>query len=630
MAQTGDIVTLDSRRQYQLLGGPGEKPNPAEGTFGLVYAALPLSASKDAETPVALKLVNRSEMRKHADLWRDEARAQELYRGVMQREGQILSAVAKRWSNPHDVNIVRLVDRGTVTAPAGKDAGFPALAMELCASSLEEAIVCRDPDRAGGDLGSAGALWQHLASVDGLLHLAHSILVALQALSSLPQDTSVRVAHRDLKPGNILVKNINDGRRPTYLLSDLGSIKTFAAPTGSVGNFTQSYAPPEVRQAHRRRGPKGTTAQIDHSRVDIYALAVILFECVTRYLPLYHQEDISETAAILTARELSLLRDGLVRLPDTPAGPTRRPAPNQMAVRDGLRAFILKCLSISPDQRPTLLGALQHVKALQHQIGLATVARPTVIPLRAGTPTIVAETVSVPPVRPVTPAKPGPVRRTGRVIAAALLAGCLAAAMLAQELWPMEVAIQGMRHCATDGYGGSAWIDGTLRLSVTIRQPLWPTGDHGMALHPLAVRITGNGARPSYQLALPESGGPACARAPVGEDGRWCPAFHDRRPASAGGKELVAVVIRRGTPVDGTRVATMLNDALSGASSIDRPLDPPALEALLASVGHRVIAVPATVPTRPQNCPTQQPDLAATFSMAADPTPGTRRPAWTK
>ncbi len=118
------------------------------------------------------------------------------------------------------------------------------------------------------------------------------------------------VVHRDLKPGNLLVRE-ETGDVPAVLVADLGSAKLLAEASGyTVTTGTPAYMAPE--QAGQLGGFDG--------RADVYALAVIGHELLSGRRP----ED-----------------------PDDPA-----PLADEVGVPPAVDRVLAAGLARDPDQRP--------------------------------------------------------------------------------------------------------------------------------------------------------------------------------------------------------------------------------------------------------------------------------------
>ncbi|MGZ3601003.1 MAG: protein kinase domain-containing protein [Ktedonobacterales bacterium] len=106
------------------------------------------------------------------------------------------------------------------------------------------------------------------------LNLAMILELLAQAALALECAHSNGVIHRDVKPGNMLLRN-----EEHLLLSDFGiaaileANRAFTRSGGNVG--TPQYMAPE----------QGTPNGVIDARTDIYALGVVLFQCVTGRLP---------------------------------------------------------------------------------------------------------------------------------------------------------------------------------------------------------------------------------------------------------------------------------------------------------------------------------------------------------
>jgi serine/threonine protein kinase len=111
-------------------------------------------------------------------------------------------------------------------------------------------------------------------SIGARIALPWALNVAEQAAQALDFAHSHGVVHRDVKPGNMLMRTADH-----MLLTDFGvatilaSSKAFSR-SGSTAGTPQYMAPEQGRQG----------GQVD-GRTDIYSLGVVLFQCVTGRLP---------------------------------------------------------------------------------------------------------------------------------------------------------------------------------------------------------------------------------------------------------------------------------------------------------------------------------------------------------
>ncbi|GBG38272.1 protein kinase domain-containing protein [Mycobacterium montefiorense] len=114
-------------------------------------------------------------------------------------------------------------------------------------------------------------LMQYIAENGGRLAPERAVAVVEQVAAALDTAHEVGLIHRDIKPSNILVSN-----RDFIYLIDFGLARTAAdtalTHTGHTMG-TMAYMAPE-----RFRG------MTDH-RADVYALACVLYECLTGHLP---------------------------------------------------------------------------------------------------------------------------------------------------------------------------------------------------------------------------------------------------------------------------------------------------------------------------------------------------------
>jgi hypothetical protein len=124
----------------------------------------------------------------------------------------------------------------------------------------------------------------------GSLDAKRTISLLAQTASALDDAAEHGLVHRDVKPGNILVaEGLGTGGTDHVYLSDFGLTKRQDAPTGltRTGQFvgTVDYVAPEQIEGKPIDG-----------RTDQYALACVLYECLTGHAP--YPKD-AETAVLI-------------------------------------------------------------------------------------------------------------------------------------------------------------------------------------------------------------------------------------------------------------------------------------------------------------------------------------------
>jgi serine/threonine protein kinase len=267
-ALTGRVVA----GRYEILGLLGE------GGMGAVYEAEHLHLGRK----VAIK-------RLHPELAKDESAVRRF-----QREARAAGTIG------HD-HIVDVLDLGFA------DDGAPYLAMELL---VGESLADR--------LRRAGRLDPRRAA-----RIAGEMLSALEAVHGRG------VIHRDLKPDNIFLCR-RGGRRDFVKVLDFGISKVRSVAGADTEGLTRTGAmmgTPHYMSAEQAQGRK----DLDH-RVDLYAVGVILFECLAGELPFQGGNYHALLQAILSGR-----RRPLAEL-----------APN---VPPGLTAVIEKAMATDRDAR---------------------------------------------------------------------------------------------------------------------------------------------------------------------------------------------------------------------------------------------------------------------------------------
>jgi formylglycine-generating enzyme required for sulfatase activity/serine/threonine protein kinase len=314
-----------------------------EGGFAVVYRATHLIWKR----PVALKVFKALAEVTVAD-------RQKLLSDFIQ-EGALLADLSEK-----SASICQARDVGMLTTPNGDV--IPYMVLEwLEGSSLGEVLYQENerglPPR----------------SIDEAMHL---IEPAAEALALAHKQG---VAHRDIKPANIFLLGDPRGEHCPVKLLDFGIAKVvqdaqkkggaFTKTSGQVTSFTPSYgAPEQFSRSHGATGPW----------TDVFALALVVVECVTGRSPLEG--------------------DDFMQIAYASADKTRRPTPRTLGagVSDAVEDVFLKALAVSPADRFRTAGKFWN--ALRGAMGLE--------PLRTlGTPSIPPPSMSR---SSAVPSVPGP------------------------------------------------------------------------------------------------------------------------------------------------------------------------------------------------------------------------------
>jgi eukaryotic-like serine/threonine-protein kinase len=162
----------------------------------------------------------------------------------------------------------------------------------------------------------------------GKLPPAQAVDLALQVCGGLEHAHAASLVHRDVKPGNLLLRA--DG---TVKIADFGIARaaesTKLTQIGSVLG-TAAYLSPE-----QAAGEPVTAA------ADIYSLGCVLYEALTGQTP-YTFESVP---------------DLVMKHRDEPIRPLRELEPN---VPEGLEAAVMHCLARNPEYRPGSAAELAH------------------------------------------------------------------------------------------------------------------------------------------------------------------------------------------------------------------------------------------------------------------------------
>jgi serine/threonine-protein kinase len=274
----------------RVIGGKFEVTGVlGEGGTGVVYEAKQVGKE---EEPIALKVI-------HAHLLYDKQ-----IRGRFTREAKILS----RLSGPH---LGAIVDFGEVPDPRGEGASLLYIALPK--------IV--------------GPALDQLLREEGPLPLDRALDIALQVCAALASAHAQGVIHRDLKPGNVILK---DGTE--VFVVDFGMAKILTGGgTGTTGLTAHNmvFGTPEYMAPEQARGD-----ELD-ARCDVYAVGVMLYELLTGSVPFTGNTPLN----VLTAQ--------LTQEPDKP----RTRAPDR-PITAALEAVVLHALDKDPRDRYATAAAL--------------------------------------------------------------------------------------------------------------------------------------------------------------------------------------------------------------------------------------------------------------------------------
>jgi serine/threonine-protein kinase len=300
-----------------------------EGASGIVYVAECVAepkseAERDSGVPaarasdpgvrtgerVALKVI-------HRHLVRDRQISKRF-----QREARILRRLRCQ-------NLVSLLDFGE------EDGGVLYMAIELVEGEPLDRLARRGP-----------------------MQVARAVDLMCQVCAALEAAHAEGVVHRDLKPGNVIVETLADGRQRARVL-DFGMAKALSRELSqSLTALTEQnmvFGTPEYMAPEQARGD-----DVD-ARGDVYAVGVMLYELITGSVPF----QASTPIGTMTAH--------LVQDPEPPSSKT-----GEGVVPPAVEAVVLHALAKRREDRypsaAALATALQ--KALERPADVASTAPP--------------------------------------------------------------------------------------------------------------------------------------------------------------------------------------------------------------------------------------------------------------
>lgn len=149
--------------------------------------------------------------------------------------------------------------------------------------------------------------------------------IAIQILKSLAEAHAFGMVHRDLKPDNVMLCNIH-GEMDYVKVLDFGIVKIMDDGDVALTQTGQAFGTPKYMSPEQAKGDA-----VD-SRVDIYAMGVILYEMLTGHLPFDAQ---------------SSMKLILMHAMEPPP-----PFPADLDLTAEMKALVMRLLSKEPDERP--------------------------------------------------------------------------------------------------------------------------------------------------------------------------------------------------------------------------------------------------------------------------------------
>ncbi|MEM1418527.1 MAG: serine/threonine-protein kinase [Myxococcota bacterium] len=129
----------------------------------------------------------------------------------------------------------------------------------------------------------AGEDLANLISREGTLDMRRAVHILKQCCRALGAAHAKGIVHRDMKPENIFLTEGDDGRDFVKIvdfgIAKMSEVDGDGTPGRKLTKTGMIFGTPEYMSPEQAKG-----AELDH-RVDIYAMGVILYECMTGVVP---------------------------------------------------------------------------------------------------------------------------------------------------------------------------------------------------------------------------------------------------------------------------------------------------------------------------------------------------------
>lgn len=173
---------------------------------------------------------------------------------------------------------------------------------------------------------------------DGLFPIARACELAAQLADALGSFHEHGMAHRDLKPGNVMLVAGDGGERAKLL--DFGLVRFFGAAAERRGVHPLTAAGVVVGTANYLSPEQAGSLEVDH-RSDLYSLGVLLYEMLTGRVPF----DAPVPTHVLLAH--------ITRAP-------RPPTELRAELPQSLGGLVLSLLAKKPEERPQRAAEVVH------------------------------------------------------------------------------------------------------------------------------------------------------------------------------------------------------------------------------------------------------------------------------